>query len=121
MAEGDGTNGSAAAKAGAATETKDAPPAAETKDAPAPAVDEADVLEEDDDFEEFEEDRTFFFAARAFGTGRPVVQTVQDAGGWLTAKLSAVTAALSAAAHPPACTGRVSVTLPHQTIRLHIR
>lgn len=72
MAEGDGTNGSAAAKAGAATETKDAPPAAETKDAPAPAVDEADVLEEDDDFEEFEEDRTFFFAARAFGTGRPV-------------------------------------------------
>lgn len=59
MAEGDGTNGAPAAKAGAAPETKDAQPAAEAKDAPAPAVDEADVLEEDDDFEEFEEDRTF--------------------------------------------------------------
>lgn len=66
MAEGDGTNGSAAAKAAAATETKDAPPAAEAKDAPAPAVDEADVLEEDDDFEEFEEDRTSSWRARVW-------------------------------------------------------
>ncbi|KAK1867265.1 hypothetical protein I4F81_009772 [Pyropia yezoensis] len=67
MAEGDGTNGSAAAKASAAPETKDAPPATETKDAPAPAVDEADVLEEDDDFEEFEEDRWVEAAATTDG------------------------------------------------------
>jgi len=61
MAEGDGANGAAAAKAVAAKDTKDTK---DTKDAAAPeakapAVDEADVLEEDDDFEEFEEDRTF--------------------------------------------------------------
>lgn len=81
MAEGDGINGSAAAKASAAPETQDAPPATETKDAPAPAVDEADVLEEDDDFEEFEEDRTFSSSC-AFGFwsvaerfGRSRVQT----------------------------------------------
>lgn len=60
MAEGDGTNG-AAAKAGAAKDTKEVLPPAEVK---APEVDEADVLEEDDDFEEFEEDRTLSYRLR---------------------------------------------------------
>ncbi|OSX68831.1 hypothetical protein BU14_2194s0001 [Porphyra umbilicalis] len=66
MAEGDGANGAAAAKAAAAKDPKDTKDAA-APEAKAPAVDEADVLEEDDDFEEFEEDRWVEAAATADG------------------------------------------------------